>query len=63
MGKFDLAPCRGITNPDIEHRVRKRGKVRNKAMKKTKVIAKKAKAMESFDGSFCEDLASEESLT
>ena len=63
MGKFDLAPCRGITNPDVEHRVRKRGKVRNKAMKKTKVIAKKNSDMERFDGSFCEDFAPGEALT
>jgi len=55
MGKFDLEPCRGITNPDTEHRVRKRGKVRNKAMKKTKVINKKQGQLDNFDGNFCDD--------
>ena len=48
--KFEIDPCRGITSPDKEHRVRKRGKVRNSSMKETKVKAKQALAMEKYDG-------------
>lgn len=34
MGKFDIEPCRGITNPDKESHIRTRAKVRRKNIKK-----------------------------
>jgi len=58
--EFDIEPCRGITNPDIEHYVRKRNKVRNKVMKKIKVKEKQETEMGQFDGSLFDGLDSDE---
>ena len=36
MGKFDIEPSRGVTDPEFEHFVRQRGKSRKKDIKRNK---------------------------
>ena len=48
---FDIEPTRGIAAPTKDNHIRKRGRVRNKAMKKTKELAAKKATDKKFDES------------
>jgi hypothetical protein len=53
--RFNIEPVRGIAAPTSDNYIRKRGRVRNKAMKKTKEKA----AIEAYDKKFDGNLLTE----
>lgn len=57
--RFKIEPMRGIAAPSNENYIRKRGRVRNKAMKKTKDLAAKKAIDNKFDESMVEHFSGE----
>jgi hypothetical protein len=57
--RFKIEPIRGIAAPSKDNHIRKRGRVRNKAMKKTKDLLAKKAVDNRFDESMVEHFAGE----